>query len=274
MGKVVGLPFKKKIALGQIDGIINIDKFGETLDIDTGGSGREIWDRLHPLTYLTEPTEFYISSSNATDDQIINCILMTAKKRYVPVKVQLNGQTPVAISAEGQSPDPDFCPGCGFYRGVRLKPDNGSTTLGDVYVASNNTNHTLGVPLDAEIQAWFSLLKQQTQMSHFTTPKGYYGLLTDVFISILNEGNVSPTNADVVLHRKHMDGTVFRNKWTLPVNSEGGPLILQGAGKFVKPEYDMHFYVNSVGRNDTKLSCSYTLELYREDKINPPIVLD
>ena len=274
MGKIIGLPFEKKKVLGQIDGLVLVDKFGETLDIDTGNDPTQIWDRAHPLTYLSTPTEFYISSSNDSDTQIINCVIMTAQKKYVPVSISLQGNIPLAISQHGVSPDPDFCAGCGFYRCVRIKPDNGNVTLGDVYVASTEVGTVAGVPLDANIQAWYSSLKQQTQMTHFTIPRGYYGLLTDVFIGIINQGNTSATNADVILHRKHMDGDGFRNKWTLPLSNSGGSIIIQSAGKFIKPEYDMHFVVNAVGRNATKLSCSYTVELYRADTITAPIVLD
>ena len=273
MGKII-LPFEKQKVLGQIDGLAIIDKFGETLLIATGDPATQVWDRDHNLTYLTSPTEFYISSSNNADNQKINCVVMTGAKKYVPVQITLQGNTPLALSVNGTSPDPDFCPGCGFLRGVRMKPDNGSSTAGDVYMASTNVGTVAGVPTDAAIQMWYSLLKQQTQMTHFTIPAGYYGLMTELFIGIINNGNVSPTNADIVLHRKHMDGPGFRNKWSLPLGSEGGPIVIRSAGKFIKPEYDMHFEVLSVGRNDTKITISYTVELYRADKINAPIVLD
>lgn len=270
----INLPWEKQRALAQIKGLVLTDKFGYTVDIDTGDPSRQVWDRAHDLSYLDTPQTFYISSSDDADTANIQMIVLTEDKRYIPLFIDLQGNTPLDIST-GSSPDPDFCGvGCKFYRGIRMKPSNGYNTTGNVYLSSDNAGIVLGVPPDADVQAWFSAATQQTQMTHFTIPENYWALLTELYIGILNEGNVSPSNADVILHQKKMENTVFTNKWTLPVNTEGGPVIIKGDGRLIKPETDLHFDVQSVGRNDTKVAVSYTIEMYDERYINPPIILD
>lgn len=270
MSKLI-LPFNKQKALAQLDGLIVVDKFAETNLIDLADLDVEVWDRDHELNYLTNPSDFYISSSDANDTQRVKILAITALKKLVSVTITLQGQTPVDIST-GTSSCPDFYQGCKFLRAMRMAVFEGDVTAGNVYLASTTVGTVAGVPVDSAIQAWFAIAKQQTQMSHFTIPTDYWGLLTNLFVGIINEGNTSATNADVIIHAKDMDSSDFVRKLTLPVSGEGA-VALQWDGRLFHPETDIHFNVLKVGRSSTKVAVNYTLELYNKDKIQNPILL-
>lgn len=264
MPSIQQMDFTTAKGLAQYKSVISVNRFAQSVDIATGDSNVELWDRAHNLTYLTAASDFFISSDNVNDDQQILVVAMDENFEFRPFFITLNGQTPVLVSADFK-----------FLRCVRVENLDSTSYLGDLYVSTGVSGHTLGVPNDnADIQCFSSAEKQQASMSHFTIPGAFWGLITSLGIGVLNNGNTQPTNADIEF-RTRVTGRTFITKGKIPINSEGSNVIsIQGlTGRLVAPRTDIQLRVIGVGRADTQITVNYTVELYRSKFINPPIIV-
>ena len=261
MSKEDNFDFNTKKILGLIDGIDIVNKFGVSNDVDTGDSNRDIWDRSHNLNYLTTATKLYLTSDNSNDNQQILIVCMNEDGIYETFKINLQGYTEINIGNDAL-----------FLNCIRIFNNDTTKTVGNVYVSTGNTLN--GIPPDNNIQAWFSIISQQTLMTHFRIPSNYYGLLKVINIAIKNEKNILETNADIKLFMRDF-GKTWLNKGNIALSSRGSSFqtIVSTGGRFLNSMSDIKFTVEGVGRNDTKITCNYTIELYRKDIMNIPTQL-
>jgi len=201
------------IARGQVVGTNFIHKFGKAFDFDTSDNEVTIWDgaedgeawELMRYIYSTSANIDSISSSNATDTEIISITGQTADGTEVVQTATLNGQTRVAL-------------GTPLYRVYRAYNATGTPLVGHtvVYV---NTALTAGVPTDkTKIRLVIHPGYEQTEMAVYTIPLGYTGYLVSFYAS--TSGASKSSNYVINLDTREPD-KVFRVKHSDAISDTG-----------------------------------------------------
>ena len=158
---------------------ITYNKFAGRLDIGTTQSIISTCHNENPFN--TTGTQLYISSADATANQVIFLEGVDQNYEVKQVNIQLQGQTAIPLTTNFRT----------IWRGY----NNDSTDLtGDAYVGSEATP-TDGVPADENmycniISIINGKLVNQTLTSIFTIPKGYNGFVTSWYCS-------APKSADI-----------------------------------------------------------------------------
>lgn len=153
------------IARGKVPGIKVIEIFGDNPDVDRTAV-EDIWGYGGTYTYSSSAAIHYISSSNATDTQLIRVYGLDANWDLQEVTVTLRGQTKTQIGT-GET----------FIRIWRIKNEGSTDLAGHVYVYEDDTV-TAGVPdTSTKVRGFINNGDNQSLMSHFTVPNGKTGFI-------------------------------------------------------------------------------------------------
>lgn len=144
--------FPLEVSKGNVPGHALLTLFARNTNV--GSTGTEtIWDYGGDYTYLTANTQLYVSSTSASDTNVL-VVIQGLDEDYneVTATATLNGQNQVAISLST------------FFRVHNLftSPASSATPVGDVYLAESDTL-TGGVPNTAsKIKSMIKLARDAT----------------------------------------------------------------------------------------------------------------
>lgn len=207
------------IAQGNVTGATFVHKFGEAPDFDQGDGVVAIWDGANDGLFSGSPPMAYtysssadiglISSSDAGDTQDIEIQGLDSNFDLVIQTITLNGQTDVDISATGVD----------LIRVFRMV-NRGSTDLaGQVYIRTNGSAQTSGVPDTANtVRAIINDGNNQTLMAVYTIPNGKTGYMRDWYASTAGASRSSEYKIRLFARP---DGEVFQLKHTSAVSDSG-----------------------------------------------------
>lgn len=149
---------------GQSDAYIPLVKFGLSATI-TNGSTEDLWSYGGTLQYLSSAERMDVVSSSASDTLAIVVQGVDQDYNMINDLVVLNGTTPVKTNLA-------------FLRIYRcLKAPMQPINVGNI---------TLTAETSLTVQAYVEASVGSTEMSHFTIPAGYFGLLKSARLSISN----------------------------------------------------------------------------------------
>lgn len=187
----------------------SIHKFGKNLDVDTASDPEDVWEYGGTATLPDAAFTAYLATDDAADTSInitiegldANC----DRKTVVQATDGSDGRTVTTVAG-------------GTWRRIyRVKTSGADATVGNVYITSAS-NHTAGVPQDAtEVMSYFSIASQITQQAIYTIPRGYNGLMSNWWVSVLKAGGKT---AAMVLQQKEVDG-VWRDVQGISLNNAG-----------------------------------------------------
>ena len=213
-----------RAAMGKIQGVSTLDKFGENLLITTGTDPEDVWEGggLYPFSDTADIIS--LSSSDNGDTQDILVIGLDADGNEVEQTITLQGQTRVALTTP-------------LWRVYRMsnEADAGNDLAGTVYCYSGTTN-TLGVPSGGSVtKAIIDNGNNQTLMAVYTIPAGKWGFLYrgEVGMNITSTGTSSNEYAKVY-YKSRRFGKVFQIKKSISVLSNGNS-VFQDERSFPDP---------------------------------------
>lgn len=201
------------IVRGKIPGIMELNKFGEAVDIDTADLKVDVWDgvdgtletgKIANYTYSTSADIDSISSSNVGDDQVIRISGIDTNWDSVEQTVTLDGQTRVALATS-------------LIRVFRMANEGTTDIAGNVYCYVNGAI-TAGVPDTAStVRAIIKNSDNQTSMSMSSIPRNMKGYFQDFFASISQKKG---QNSDIDIFIRPF-GKVFQLKHRASILADG-----------------------------------------------------
>lgn len=215
---------------GKIGGINGTTRFARNPDIDM--VKETIWALGGTYTFSTVAASYYISSTSASDTQVITVTVLDGN--YVPTTrtVTLAGQTKTLI------------PGGTILR-INGAANTGTTDLtGNVYIYEDDTV-VLGVPQTAtKIRNYIPLIEQNSGIGVYTVAAGQTAYL------VKWQAQCSTGTADVSMDVRQF-GSVFRNrgrKLIAPVGSSEYKIFLR-----IPEKSDIKFEASTSANNTTVL---------------------
>lgn len=245
------LPWSVGSALGKVQGISTINKFGHNLGIDTNTVPEDVWDGGGTYNFIADdsPVTLYASSTDAGDNQIINGQGLDAGFNLQSGNVTLNGQSQVEIGS-----------GLTWTRFFRGYNTNGTAFSGTVYIAESDTLSG-GVPqTSSKIKAIINPTYQQTEMAIYTVPAGYTAAIEAWWVSILRGATTKA--ADVLLYRRDYGG-VFRDLMHVGISTTGTGYYRHPFTPAIKllEKTDIKITVDNVTSNNTIITGGFDITL-------------
>jgi hypothetical protein len=217
------------IAEGNVTGKTFIHKFGATPDLDTGDGFADVWDgtdstlgtgKIANYTFSTTADIGLISSSSVSDTEDIEIQGLDSSFAEVTQTVTLTGQTDVDISATGVD----------MIRVFRMINRGSNDLVGEVYIRTNGTTQTNGVPdTPSSVRAIINNGNNQTLMAIYTIPLGKTAYMRDWYASLSRD---KVTTCIIHLDARP-DGEVFQRKHVAAIGSTGTSYIQH---KYEEPE--------------------------------------
>jgi|SaaInlLV_10m_DNA_2_1039722.scaffolds.fasta_scaffold00537_13 hypothetical protein len=171
------------IAKGDVTGTTFIHKFGAAPDFDVADGFVTVWDAADDSLFAGSPPMLYtysatadigLISSSGADTVDIEIQGLDGNYDLVTQTITLNGTTDVDISATGTD----------LLRVFRMKNVGATDLAGDVYIRTNGSAQTGGVPNTANtIRGRIQNGNNQTLMAIYTIPDGYTGYIRDWYAS-------------------------------------------------------------------------------------------
>lgn len=216
---------------------------------------QDIWDYAATediYTYTANTgAEYYIFSSNITDNQWLQLNLLDDDFEVRFEYVQLNGQTPVRVGNKN------------FTRIYRMFNTGITDFAGNVFCTEGD-DVTAGAPNDTtDVRAYIPLgVVGQTQMSHFTIPDGMYGEILGFSGSVVNKATAA---IDAKAYVRLFNG-VFRVQEYLGLNSTGSSDInrIYTIPPLIPPKTDIKIQADSSALN-AGVSGSYGILVFNEE---------
>lgn len=216
------------IASGEVAGHTFVHKFGNTPDFDSTDGTVDVWDGaddggINAMVYTYSATADIglLSSSSASDTEDIEIQGLDSNYDLVTQTVTLTGQTDVDISTTGVD----------LIRVFRMKNVGSNDLVGDVYIRTNGSGQSGGVPSTANtVRAVINNGNNQTLMAIYTIPNGKTGYLRSFFAG--TAGASRTTNYVIDLYARPF-GQVFQLKHKSAL-TENGTSYFQH--KYVEPE--------------------------------------
>jgi hypothetical protein len=215
------------IAEGKVTGKTFIHKFGEAPDFDTGDLEVTIWDGADDAllsgaamkyTYSTSADIDTISSSNNGDTVDIEIEGLDTNWALVTQTITLTGQTDATLTTA-------------LIRVFRMKNVGATDLSGVVYLRTNGSSQTLGVPDTAStVRAIINNGNNQTLMALYTIPAAKTGYLRDWYAAI---AGASKTSNYKIRLKARPSGQVFQLKHTSALSENGSSSIQH---KYEEPE--------------------------------------
>lgn len=187
-------------------------KFGRNADVDT--AAREtIWVQGGNETYISSNLIDTVSSADASDTVDVriegHTIDASGNLTFVVQDATLNGQNKVTLATP-------------LARGSRVFNIDATDLAGDVYVYED-TDITAGVPDDAAKTHIRAIASENQSLKAATSFSQYdYGIITKIFAGL----NRSSSVRGEVYFQVRENGGVFRTKFTLPIDSDGGSTFI------------------------------------------------
>lgn len=211
------------IAEGNVTGKTFVHKFGESLDFDQSDGEVTIWDGANDTLFSGSPPMAYtysssadiglISSSNVGDTQTIEMQGLDGSGNLVTQTITLNGQTDVDISATGTD----------LERVFRMKNTDSTNVAGVVYLRTNGSAQTSGVPDTANtVRAIINNGNNQTLMCVYTVPAGKTGYMRNWFASTAGASRSSEYKLKL---KARPSGGVFQVKHVSAVSDDGSSVF-------------------------------------------------
>ena len=207
------------IAQGNVTGATFIHKFGQAPDFDTGDGFVTIWDGADDslltgaamnYTYSSTDDIGLISSSSSSDTGDIEIQGLDGDGNLVTQTITLNGQTDVDISGVG---------GTDLKRVFRMKNVGSSDFVGDIYLRTNGSGQSGGVPSTPNtVRAIVNNGNNQTLMAIYTIPTGKTGYMRDWYA---NTAGASKNSNYVIKLLARPSGEVFQLKHISALNETG-----------------------------------------------------
>jgi len=196
-----------QIAKGEITGTTYVHKFGQAPDFDTADGEITVWDGADDgstnamvYTYSSTADIGLMSSSAAGDGQTVEVQGLLDDGTLSTQTFTLNGTTDVDLSATGTN----------FERVFRLKNTGATDFAGDVYLRTDGSAQTGGVPDTANtVRLKARNGNNQTLMAIYTIPTGKTGYMTGFYAS--TEGAKKTAIYDIRLYARPSGG-VFQLK--------------------------------------------------------------
>jgi hypothetical protein len=206
------------IAKGDVTGHTFVHKFGSAGDFDTGDNEVTVWDGANDgllgggamaYTYSSTDDIGLLSSSSGSDTVDIEIQGVLSDGTLSTQTFTLNGQTDVDLSATGTD----------FKRVFRMKNIGAANLVGTVYVRTNGSAQSGGVPSTANtVRSIIQIGNNQTLMSIYTVPTGKTGYLRSFFAS---EGGASRDTNYIIRLKARPSGGVFQLKHKTALSSTG-----------------------------------------------------
>ena len=196
---------------GAITGFSTERVFGRNPDIDTGTSPEDLWAYGGTYTYSTSAVIYYISSTNAGDNQTVKIVGLDGSYNEQTVTVTLNGQTKTQIGT-GET----------FIRLFEVENTGSTDWAGDIYVYEDDTV-TGGIPNTVtKIRGFAEFEDNHSEGARFTIPAGKTGYLVKVYGGI-NKGILGSNTKDVNVNLWVREfGEVFVKELTYGVGKSNG----------------------------------------------------
>lgn len=199
-------PFGYEAAKGN-DNVSSIFLFGRNTDVDAAAEEyiTDFWAGSYP--FLENPEELYISSSSASDTNVV-VVMRTLDTDWnvKDVAVQLDGHTKVQV------------PGGPFMRVLIAFNGGAVDQIGDVYIYRDVPNN-LGVPADlTQVLMKVDAVKQQSSAAIYTVPAGFTCYITSLALTV--NRNAAGGSADITLNSKAHNG-VRRRRADLGLQTAG-----------------------------------------------------
>ena len=177
------LPLGLNVSAGKIDGLSYINKFGHNPVVTTTTDPEDMWTYGGLYTFPSSAATLYVSSSDDTDDGVVNVQGLDANWAMQTKQVTLTGQTQAAID--------------GTWISV-FRAWTSTATSGDVYIAEQDGTISGGVPQAAtKIKAQILIADQQTEMAIYTVPAGKQAWICGWWGSILGGGATKAADLDL-----------------------------------------------------------------------------
>lgn len=205
-------------------------KFAISKEISVGTT-EDLWSYGGTLSYLTNAELINVVSSNAADTMDVIISGVDSDYNRVDETITLTGTTPVQTAKQ-------------FFRIFRAAIALDATAV-------NAGNVTLTASVSATVQAYIGTGIGQTEMSHYTIPAGYVGLLKSGFISVTGREDAI---SRVMTSR---EGGAFRAASVFNVNSPVN-LDYQSQPVVFYEKTDVKLIVQALSNN---LRAAYNLNL-------------
>ena len=205
--KVLPLDAGIEIAAGNVTGASVIHKFGNAPDFDTGDGAVDIWGgaddsstNAMSYTYSSTADIGILSSSSVSDTGTVEVQGLDSNWDLNVTTYTLNGTTDVDMSVTGTD----------LIRVFRMKNTGSSELVGDVYIRTNGSGQTSGVPNTANtVRAKINIGNNQTLMALYTIPNGKSGYLDHFYAS---SGGIKKSSAFQIDLFARQTGGLFQLK--------------------------------------------------------------
>lgn len=207
------------ISQGNVNGTSFVHKFGESPDFDQSDGEVTMWDGANDSLFGGSPPMVYtfsssddigiISSSDAGDNQTIEMQGLDGDFNIVTQTITLNGQTDVDISLTGVD----------LIRAFRLKNTGSTDIAGVVYLRTNGSAQTNGVPNVANtVRSIINNGNNQTLMAVYTVPNGTTGYMRSWYAATAGAKKESEYKIKI---KSRAFGGVFQVKHSSAISDQG-----------------------------------------------------
>jgi hypothetical protein len=201
------IPWEIRVALGTVDGVSTVSKFGENPTITTATDPEDVWDFGGLYTYSDTSDINYIASSSVSDTELVIVYGLDSLWRDTSQIVLVQGQTPQKL-------------GFRFRRAYRMINIGDESFVGTITLATSSASWSGGAPTDdTKVRAQIINGNNQTLMTQYTVPASSTGLFTGAIISISGSGVSSQYLSVQLLVRPY--GSVFQVKQTVQLVTDG-----------------------------------------------------
>lgn len=248
-GHALSQDFLLRVGMGLIPGFSIVNKFGRNPDIDTATDPETIWSQGGLYTYLAAAATLYVTSTDDTDTHEITVEGLDATWALQTATVNLTGQTQAEIGS-----------GLTWIRVFRAYNSDATPTLGDVYIAEQDTD-TGGVPDTAsKIKAKIDIYAQQTLMALYTVPLGKTAMTLDGYYTLNKSGATAWATCSFFIREF---GGVFRLKRIVGVQSTGSSIFNYRLPlpRAIPAKSDIAMRVTEVSANDMDISAGLSILL-------------
>lgn len=246
--------FNTEAALGLVSNYEINDKFGRVKGIDAADSAVDVWafaddgivTRANTKTFPTSAVTPYFVSSSASDTSVSLKVSYIDSDGFDKVAtIALNGRTGVSLGDTALDVN-------------RISVSGSTAALGIIYAATAN-NFTLGLPTTpSEVLASAPIGYNQSQLSHFTVPKGKTLIIKD-YSAYISRANGSAGSADLTLRIKEFGGVSKVKREFFPTSAV--PIVKSAANIVVPERSQIVWQLDDVSDGDTQCSIDWDYEL-------------
>jgi len=251
-GHMTDIPWDHQVALGLVDGVSFVYKWGENKDVD--GATEDVWTPGGSRTDLTTASTLTIvSTSNedgaGTQTGALSMVIEGLDSDWLEQveSVTLTGTTPIVTTST-------------WLRINRMYVTSSGSeqhNVGDINVTATTGGST---------QGQIAATTAQTQSTHFAVPANKRGLIVSIDKSI--DGGTKNVEVDIHLEVKVFGSNTWRNRHeeilldTATSNHNHDWYI---GGIYVGPKSDIVVRAEVIGGTNVHVNSAYTVVLYETE---------